>query len=139
MKLQRERVSEIAEKLKAMPPSSASAQISKQAAITELAGEIRQLQMRGYTVGDIAKALSDEGLAIAPATLKNYMQRSRSNATRKHVGRRMVATAGAAVNAVRNPRPTQQATPAQLAPAIPAQQAESKGATFAPTEDSKDI
>lgn len=135
MKLQRERVGEIADKLRAMPPSSENAQMTKQAAISELAEEIRQLQQRGYTTNEIARVLSDEGLAIAPATLKNYMQRSRSDTTRRTVGKRKTATAIAG----KSPRPAQQAASAQPAPAIPAQQVESTKATFAPTEDSKDI
>ena len=64
--------------LRALPAKDpAQRRLDKQAVIRHLAGEITALQQRGYTLEEIAGALSAEDVEITCPTLKNYLQRSR--------------------------------------------------------------
>ncbi len=142
MKFEREKVDQIAAKLKALPPAAAARQLTKQGAILELHSDIERLQSSGYSVDEIAKTLSGEGLAIAPATLKNYLLRARANATRKRAGIKQGTKAEAAGGATKTQVAAPQKASAQLvAGAAPATRGQlgSKKATFVPIEDSKDL
>ena len=75
----REKIDSIAVKLKSLPelPREKEA-VSMQDAIKALAPTIAGLQKKGYSLVDIAKHLSDDGLKIAPLTLKNYLRRTKT-------------------------------------------------------------
>jgi hypothetical protein len=64
--------------LRALPPKDPSQRrLDKQAVIRHLVDEITALQKGGYTLEEIAAALTDQGLGITCPTLKNYLQRIR--------------------------------------------------------------
>jgi len=74
-----EQAEALAEKLRALPSiESKKRVITKQGEIKLLSSEIAALQMHGYTIQQIADILSGEGLEIGTATLKNYLQRSKT-------------------------------------------------------------
>jgi hypothetical protein len=64
--------------LRALPPKDPSQRrLDKQAVIRHLVDEITALQKRGYTLEEVAAALTGRGLGITCPTLKNYLQRIR--------------------------------------------------------------
>lgn len=72
-------VEELREKLKTAPEVSPERrQVSKQEAIQALKAEIETLKKRGYTLDEIAKLISENGIKITTPTLKSYMQRSKT-------------------------------------------------------------
>lgn len=71
------------EKLRALPAiENKNRPISKAEEIKLLANEIAALQQRNYSLQQIAEFLTGEGLEISTATLKNYLQRSKSPSKR---------------------------------------------------------
>lgn len=72
----------LAQKLRAMPPIEKSKQdLSRLELVKMLRGEIRELQTQGYSIERIAEVLRAEGVDISPPTLKNYIQKARSEST----------------------------------------------------------
>jgi hypothetical protein len=64
--------------LRELPPKDPSQRrLDKQAVIRHLVDEITALQKRGYTLEEVAAALTGRGLGITCPTLKNYLQRIR--------------------------------------------------------------
>ena len=76
MKYSAEELEAAAAKLRQLPPITNAKTHTKADAVQTLAGEIRQLKERGYTMEQIAEALRDAGIDIATTTLRNYLQRS---------------------------------------------------------------
>lgn len=73
----------LADKLRALPAiENKNRAISKAEEIKLLAREIAALQERNYSLQQIAEFLTSEGLDIGTATLKNYLQRSKSSGKR---------------------------------------------------------
>lgn len=71
---------ELREKLKAAPKVSPDkVEITKTELIGMLRSEIEAMQKRGYSLADIAKFISDDGIEITAPTLKSYLQRSKTN------------------------------------------------------------
>lgn len=134
MKLASEKIESIAIKLRGMPPS-ATQELTKQGAINKLAGEIAQLQAIGYSINEIAQTLSSEGLVIAPATLKNYLQRARGGAQRKQRGSKDETP-----RVTRPKAPKTASVVVQRAATASAKSTEaSKKASFTPSEDTTEI
>ena len=118
-----DQLSAIAEKLRTLPdPPAPTREHSKQEAVRVLAKEIGTLQKRGYTVEQVAEALTGAGLGITTATLRNYLTRAKEGkATPK---RRAAREASGATSApADNQRP----------PVDPSK------ATFTPTPDTDEI
>ncbi len=68
----------VAAKLRAMPPvEKKSKDHNKQEAIKILAREIKAMQLRGYSLGEIGETLRGEGIAVTTPTLKSYLQRTK--------------------------------------------------------------
>jgi uncharacterized protein (DUF2345 family) len=144
MKLAPEEIDAIASKLRDMPQPSTPAQLSKQGAINRLAGEIAELKTRGYSIAEIAQTLSAEGLAIAPATLKNYLQRARGGELRKRDGGRSARrneSTQAQIPKSRQPHVTNAGSRSIQASntGAPSTAARASKATFEPSEDTSDI
>lgn len=71
---------ELRDKLKAAPKvSPEKVEITKTELIGMLRGEIEAMQKRGYSLADIAKFITDDGIEITAPTLKSYLQRSKTN------------------------------------------------------------
>lgn len=93
MKFSKEELTEVATKLRDLPGKQDAKKHSKRAAIALLSREIVELKRRGYTLEQIAEALSGSGLPISTPTLKNYLHRGRhragkqSESTPVHQGR----------------------------------------------------
>lgn len=105
MKFNEEDLADIAGRLRELPEKERVRQHSKRAAVAALTREITDLKKRGYTLEQVAEALSGSGLPITTPTLKNYLQRQRRAAgrskgstkgsTRKAHGERAVSAAAA--------------------------------------------
>jgi len=68
--------------LRELPPKEPSQRrLDKLAVIRHLIDEITALQKRGYTLEEVAAALTDRGLGITCPTLKSYLQRIRRAST----------------------------------------------------------
>lgn len=52
-------------------------QLSKLEAVKMLAGEIKELQKRGYTLEQVCEFLREGGIDISTPTLRNYLQRAK--------------------------------------------------------------
>jgi len=89
MKFSKEELAAVATKLRDLPGKEDAKKHSKRAAIALLSREIAELKRRGYSIEQIAEALSGSGLPISTPTLKNYLHRSRLIAG-KHSGSRPV-------------------------------------------------
>jgi hypothetical protein len=62
--------------LRALPPVDGSKRrLTKQAAVQQMAAEIRALQARGYTIEQVVESLHGVGFDITTPTLKSYLQR----------------------------------------------------------------
>ena len=70
------KIREIERKLGELPPVKRESHSARQA-IGMLAGEIRKLRKRGYTLEQIAEELRGEGLGIAAPTLASYLRQGR--------------------------------------------------------------
>jgi hypothetical protein len=85
-------------------------EVSKQEAIALLASELGAARRRGYTPDELARILSERGVAINAATLRGYLRRNRSS-RRGHENK-------AATD--RRDRTAAPATPTSSAPTAPA-------------------
>ncbi|CAB3804356.1 hypothetical protein LMG28614_06016 [Paraburkholderia ultramafica] len=66
-------------KIKALPPVAKKPKnLNKTEAVRAMASEIRFAQKIGYGLEDIASQLTEGGMAISAATLKNYLQRTKT-------------------------------------------------------------
>lgn len=76
-----EQAKQLSAKLRALPHiQDEQRKISKQEEIRMLASEISTLiRERNWTIQQVAEYLTREGLEISSATLKNYLQRSKSS------------------------------------------------------------
>jgi hypothetical protein len=73
-----EQITEIEAKLRALPVAPKRPKdLNKSEVVKALSGGIRFAQRNGYTLQEIAKQLSDGGVTISAATLKNYLQRTK--------------------------------------------------------------
>lgn len=100
MKFSKEELSAVAGKLRELPGKDDARKHSKRAAIAMLSREIAELKRRGYTLEQVAEALSGSGLPISTPTLKNYLHRqgrtaerskgSRTGSTRRAPGKQAV-------------------------------------------------
>lgn len=64
--------------LRALPPmDSSKRRLTKQAAVQQMAAEIRALQDRGYTIEQVVESLHGVGFDITTPTLKSYLQRAK--------------------------------------------------------------
>jgi hypothetical protein len=110
MRFSKEDVAAVAGKLRELPAKQDARRHTKRAAVALLSREIAELKRRGYTLEQIAEALSGAGLPIATPTLKNYLHRSRRRARKpsgsKPVGSR-VAPRKQVVSAVKAFEPTE--------------------------------
>ena len=77
MKYTKEKAQAIAKKLREMPPVEKKQNLSKQEMVRLNAKEIQAMKKRGYTFDQIAHTLTEEGLPISTATLRNYLQRAK--------------------------------------------------------------
>ena len=115
MRFSKDEVAAVAGRLKELPGKEDARKHTKRAAIAMLSREIAELKRRGYTLEQIAEALSGSGLPISTPTLKNYLHRQRRTAERSK-GSRTGSTRRA-----------------------PGKHAESPAAAFRATPDSDDI
>jgi len=110
--------------LRALPPVDGSKRrLTKQAAVQQMAAEIRALQARGYTIEQVVESLHGVGFDITTPTLKSYLQR-----VKKRNGKKTA----------RGQRPADPpvAAPSRERPASPAAATDSKAP--APTEPKPD-
>lgn len=133
MRLNRESIAGLAARLRDMHPEP-SDEVSKQEAVRLLSLEIKSMQKRGFTIAKVVARLRDNGLDIAPNTLKNYLRRARASspqatnkAARKHPART-------------DKRPRSVASTASLVvlPAV-AQAQHAPAAAFTPAVDSEEL
>jgi hypothetical protein len=82
MKFSKEDLEAVSGRLRELPGKEDARKHTKRAAIAMLSGEITELKRRGYTLEQIAEALSGSGLPISTPTLKNYLHRQRRTAER---------------------------------------------------------
>jgi hypothetical protein len=115
MRFSKEELAAVAGRLRELPRKDDARKHTKRAAIAMLSREIAELKRRGYTLEQVAEALSGSGLPISTPTLKNYLHRLSRTAERSK-GSRTGSTRGA-----------------------PGKQAVSPAAAFQPTPDSDDI
>jgi len=80
MKYSHDKLEAVAEQLRSLPPVNSSPTHSKAEAVQFLAGEIEELQKRGYSFAQIADALSNNGVDISAKTLRAYFYRARTKA-----------------------------------------------------------
>jgi hypothetical protein len=79
-----ENANRLVEELRAIPPKDpAKRKLDKQGMVRILANELIALQQRGYTIEEVAESLRGRGLSITTPTLKNYLQRSKSEADKR--------------------------------------------------------
>jgi hypothetical protein len=95
MRFSKEELAGVATKLRDMPAKEDAKKHSKRSAVLLLSREIAELKKRGYTLEQIAEALSESGLPISTPTLKNYLHRAKRGAE-KPTGRRAVNAGRAA-------------------------------------------
>jgi hypothetical protein len=125
------RIEELRAELAALPETDANKrEVSKQEAVKLLARTIFALQRNGYTIGTIARLLSEKGLAITAPTLGNYVRRLRRRRPRKQKEGTGTAKAPPARRAEEL---------ANVAQAPDAPRAEAGKAAFLPREDSDEI
>src|SRR6188472_2002891 len=82
MRFSKEELAAVAGRLRELPGKDDARKHSKRAAIAMLSREITELKRRGYTLEQVAEALSGSGLTISTPTLKNYLHRQRRAAER---------------------------------------------------------
>jgi hypothetical protein len=103
--------------LRALPPmDSSKRRLTKQAAIQQMASEIRALQARGYTIEQVVESLHGVGFEITTPTLKSYLQRTKKRSGKEAPRRRRPS--GPPVAAPSRERPT--APPVVTGPKAPA-------------------
>lgn len=110
MRLSKEEVASVAGRLRELPGKDDARKHSKRAAIAMLSREIAELKRRGYTLEQVAEALSGSGLPISTPTLKNYLHRQRRTAERSK-GSRTASTRRAPGKHAVSPAAAFRATP----------------------------
>ena len=80
MRFSKDEITGVATKLRELPPKDDAKKHTKRDAVLVLSREITELKKRGYTLEQIAEALSASGLPISTPTLKNYLQRAKDTA-----------------------------------------------------------
>lgn len=84
MKYTNAQIESVLVKLKEMPEiENKSLSFSKQEAVRMLKKEIASMQQRGYTLDKISEILRGEGIDINTPTLKSYLQRAKSEASKE--------------------------------------------------------
>jgi hypothetical protein len=79
-----ENANRLVEELRAIPPKGpAKRKLDKQGMVRILANELVALQQRGYTIEEVAESLRGRGLEITTPTLKNYLQRTKSETDKR--------------------------------------------------------
>lgn len=79
-----ENANRLVEELHAIPPKDpAKRKLDKQGIVRILANELVALQQRGYTLEEVAESLRGRGLSITTPTLKNYLQRTKSETDKR--------------------------------------------------------
>jgi hypothetical protein len=76
MRFSKEELAGVATRLRDLPAKENAKKHSKQDAVLLLSREIADRKKRGYTLEQIAEALSVSGLPISAPTLKNYLHRA---------------------------------------------------------------
>ena len=90
-----ERANRMAEELRAIPAKDpAKRKLDKQGMVSLLASELIALQQRGYTIEEVAESLRGRGLAITTPTLKNYLQRAKSQTEKRAKSGARTASSG---------------------------------------------
>ena len=73
-----EKVEQLREKMKSAPEvAPEKREVTKQEAVAALRAEIEMMQKRGYTLDEIAKMISENGIDLTTPTLKSYLQRAK--------------------------------------------------------------
>lgn len=72
--------------LKEMAENKKDARISKADAIAELMKHIKAVRTSGYTLEEIAEALTEKDIAISSGTLKSYLARGQKSKGQKKKG-----------------------------------------------------
>ena len=91
-----ETANRLIEELRAIPPKDpAKRKLDKQGMVRILANELVALQQRGYTIEEVAESLRGRGLEITTPTLKNYLQRTKSETEKRSKAPRRPARAAA--------------------------------------------
>jgi hypothetical protein len=79
MSLTLEKVEQLREKMKSAPEvAPEKREVTKQEAVAALRAEIELMQKRGYTLDEIAKMISENGIELTTPTLKSYLQRAKA-------------------------------------------------------------
>jgi hypothetical protein len=78
---------EAAERVMDQAPTCNATELSKAEAMRRLLSPIAAMQAKGYGLAQIARVLSESGIALTEASLKNYLTRL-SAATEKEPGRK---------------------------------------------------
>lgn len=81
----REFIHKVADELRALPPKKKATQ---QEVIRTLVGEMESLLQRGYSMEQIADAISGDGFDIAGPVLKSYLNGIRTESGGRTAGRR---------------------------------------------------
>jgi hypothetical protein len=110
MRFSKEDLAAVAGRLKELPGKDDARKHTKRAAIAMLSREIAELKRRGYTLEQVAEALSGSGLPITTPTLKNYLHRQRRTA-QKSKGSRTGSTQRAPSRQAVSPAPAFRPTP----------------------------
>jgi len=99
-------------------PRNQPREVSKQEAVILLASELGAARRRGYSPEELARLMSEQGIAINAATLRGYLRRKRRSrkgrrSTPTVIGTKAAATARSASSA---PAPARVTTAAQPTP-----------------------
>jgi intein-encoded DNA endonuclease-like protein len=74
----KDKIESVAAKLREMPDFvQEKTEFSKKETVLMLLKEIKDLQKRGYSLGQIALTLKDEGIDISTPTLRSYIQQKK--------------------------------------------------------------
>jgi hypothetical protein len=104
--------------LRALPRiDSSKRRLTKQAAVQQMATEIRALQNRGYTIDQVVESLHGVGFDITTPTLKSYLQRAKQR-TSKGAPRRQRPAAPPVAAPSRDGPPAPPAMTEAKAPAV---------------------
>jgi hypothetical protein len=78
------RIEELKSHLASLPPvDPTTREITKLEAIRRLTSEIAALQKKGYRIDEVAQFITERGVAITGATLKQYLYRLRTKRARR--------------------------------------------------------
>lgn len=140
-------VDDVRSRLLEMPPlEEAKRKLTLQQAIARMAGELAELQRRGYSIDDIANILRATGVEISSTSLKTYLSRARntskprrkqaSTPATRNAQKRTRELAGAPTNAQAVDRVAEQGQPGAVTPsAAPGAAHQPSSAVTADTSD----